>query len=77
MKQQIKKGDSVKFYDSRQANIDKDYSGKNPNHYPIGIVDKVYIYHSSMGYSDEVCDIIFNGKISKSHFTRMIIKIPN
>jgi len=75
--EQIQKGDHVRFYDCIQAMRDKDASGKDPKHYPVGIVDKVYIYHSSLGYSDEVCDIIIGDKISKAHFTSGVTKIPN
>lgn len=75
--QNIIKGNKVKFYDCFQVSIDKDASGTNPKHYPIGIVDKVYIYHSIFGYSDQVCDIKIGNRISRAHFTNCVTKIPN
>ena len=67
---EIKTGSSVKFYDCQQASKDKDYSGTNPKHYPIGKVIKIYDYKSYFGYIDKVCDIQIGKRISKAHFVR-------
>lgn len=64
----VAKGSLVKFYDSQMANAEKDYSGKNPKHYPIGIVVDVYDYKRFFGYTDKVCDIQIGERISKAHF---------
>ena len=63
-------GSFVKFYDCQQANKDRDYSGANPKHYPIGEVVAVYDYKSYFGYTDRVCDIKIGERISKAHFVR-------
>lgn len=68
----ISDGDTVRFYDSIQAQKDKDYSGANPDYYPIGKVIRVYDYKSPWGHTDEVCDIQIGDRISKSHFTRCV-----
>lgn len=65
-------GSFVKFYDSQQANKDKDYSGTNPKYYPIGEVVNVYDYKSKFGYTDRVCDIQIGERISKGHFVRCV-----
>lgn len=72
---EIKKGDSVRFYDCYQANKDKDYSGTNPKHFPIGKVIKVYNYTSTYGYTDRCCDIKIGDRISKAHFVSMVEKV--
>jgi hypothetical protein len=65
----IKVGDKVKFYDCDQARIDKDYSGKNPKHYPIGEVVDVYEKPSSVYNAiNKLCDIKINDRISRGHF---------
>jgi len=68
-------GDSVKFYDCHQAFLDKDYSGENPKHYPIGIVKKIYDYKSYFGYTDRVCDIQVGNRISEAHFISAVTPI--
>jgi hypothetical protein len=62
----------VRFYDCQKANAEKDYSGANPKHYPIGKVIAVYDYKSSLGYTDRVCDIKIGERISKAHFVRAV-----
>lgn len=57
----------VKFYDSDQANIDRDYSGKNEKYYPMGKVIKVYTRDRG-DYLDKLCDIQVGDRISKGHF---------
>lgn len=64
----IEKGDLVQFYDSDMANKDRDFSGENPKHYPLGFVVSVYDYKSFYGYVDKVCDIKIGNRISKAHF---------
>ncbi len=59
---------NVQFYDCFIAMKEKDYSGENPKHYPIGKVIKVYDYTSYFGYTDKVCDIQIGDRISKGHF---------
>ena len=61
-------GSFVRFYDCPTANAEKDYSGANPKHYPIGKVITVYDYKSYFGYTDKVCDIQIGERISKAHF---------
>lgn len=61
-------GSFVKFYDCQTANKERDYSGSNPKHYPIGKVIDIYDYKSSFGYTDRVCDIQIGERISKGHF---------
>ena len=61
-------GSFVRFYDCQTANAEKDYSGANPKHYPIGKVIDVYDYKSYFGYTDRVCDIQVGERISKAHF---------
>jgi hypothetical protein len=61
-------GSFVRFYDCQTANAEKDYSGANPKHYPIGKVIAVYDYKSYFGYTDRVCDIQVGERISKAHF---------
>lgn len=63
-------GSFVRFYDSHKAHSEKDYSGKNPKHYPVGEVVDVYDYKSYFGYTDRVCDIKIGERISKAHFIR-------
>lgn len=65
-------GDRVKFYDSQQATIDRDYSGTNSKHFPIGKVIDVYDYKSCFGYTDRVCDILIGERISKAHFVSVV-----
>tara|TARA_R110000868_G_C10820979_1_gene758626 strand:+ start:282 stop:575 length:294 start_codon:yes stop_codon:yes gene_type:complete len=61
-------GSFVRFYDCQTANAEKDYSGANPKHYPIGKVIAVYDYKSYFGYTDRLCDIQVGERISKGHF---------
>jgi hypothetical protein len=42
MQSNLKISDNVRFYDVDTANKEKDYSGSNPKHYPIGIVVDIY-----------------------------------
>lgn len=63
-------GSFVRFYDCQKANKDKDFSGTNHKHYPIGKVLNIYKYKSKFGYVDEVCDIEIGERISKAHFIR-------
>lgn len=65
-------GSFVRFYDCQTANAEKDYSGANPKHYPIGKVIDVYDYKSYFGYADRVCDIQIGERISKGHFVRCV-----
>ena len=68
----LKPGNKVKFYDCYQAQlIDRDYSGSDPKHYPIGLVVDVYDHIMTLEdrlFTDKVCDILINGRISKGHF---------
>lgn len=66
-----KQGDLVKFYDCQKAANDRDYSGANPKHYPIGKVLRVYDHAWSLEenvFVDRVCDVEIDGRISKGHF---------
>ena len=70
-------GDSVKFYDARQAIKDNDHSGSNPKHYPIGLVIRVYDYICAFsGESETVCDIQIGDRISTGHFITGVEIIP-
>jgi hypothetical protein len=70
MKEKIKIGNLVKFYDCDQARRDRDYSGENIKHYPIGKVIDVYNHKCPFsGQIDEVCDIEIDNRISRGHFT--------
>jgi hypothetical protein len=64
----VKIGDSVRFYDCQTAMKEKDYSGENTRHYPVGKVISIYDYKSYFGYTDKVCDIQIGDRISKAHF---------
>lgn len=75
--QEIIKGCFVKFYDCQTAYAEKDYSGSNPKHYPIGRVVAVYDYKSYFGYIDRVCDIQVGDRISKAHFVNGVELIIN
>ncbi len=62
-------GNLVQFYDSHTAHRERDYSGSNPKHYPVGKVIKVYDHKSYYGgHIDRVCDIFIEGRVSKGHF---------
>jgi hypothetical protein len=67
----ISKWSKVRFYDCHQAMIDRDYSGKNPKHYPIGLVIDVY-WKQNEFYSDLLCDIQIGDRISRGHFVSAI-----
>jgi hypothetical protein len=67
----ISKWSRVRFYDCHQANIDRDYSGENPKHYPIGLVVDVYWYNQAK-YSTLVCDIQIADRISRGHFVSAV-----
>ncbi len=68
MAKNIIEGNNVRFYDCQTANAEKDYSGTNPKHFPIGKIIRIYEYKSFYGYTDTVCDIQVGDRISKGHF---------
>jgi hypothetical protein len=70
----INKWSRVRFYDCQQAFKDRDFSGSNPKHYPIGIVIDVYWYHQ-MNYSTLLCDILTGERISRGHFVSAVTAI--
>jgi hypothetical protein len=79
----IKIGDSVKFYDSIAAHIDRDYSGKEEKYYPIGKVINRYITPTVplgdtgiiLGGNDVVDIQLPDGRISQCHFTNGVTLI--